>query len=86
MIKPVSKTKLTLWVPKDIKHFAREWSRGHQQSLSELFTNYLKQLKKKEDPSEEISPLIKELTGVIPHTKEVVQSYQKHLRKKYLHA
>lgn len=79
-----AKTKLTLWVSEDVVAFGKRWSRGHNSSISELFTKFLQSLKEREQTSESVTPLVGELTGVLKKTKTDRKQYRKHLEKKYL--
>jgi hypothetical protein len=78
------KTKLTLWVPGTVKAFGKVWAREHGESLSELFSDYLLRLKQTEEKPSKVSPVVSRLTGVLKDKKAGVESYHKHLEKKYL--
>ena len=83
MIKSTNKSKLTLWIPQDVKEFGKRWSKGRDQSLSELFTGFLKRLKASKDTPSNIPPIIKEITGMAKGYKKPKKTYAKHLDKKY---
>ncbi len=77
-------SKLTLWIPEDVKRFGKRWSRRHDESLSQLLVGYLRSLKKKEEYSAEISPLVKSLKGSVSQRQFSKKDYEKHLEEKYL--
>ena len=59
-------TKLTLKVEKKVIEQAKEFARNKGQSLSELVENYFKLLTKQTTkPSDEISPKVKSLKGIL---------------------
>ena len=57
--------KLTLSINRDIIEDAKEYSRQQHKSLSRVVENYLKLVVRKESPSEEISPIVASLMGVV---------------------
>jgi hypothetical protein len=79
-------TKLTLKLNKDIIEQAKEYAIKHNISLSRLIEKYLKLLVRPEKKKDEITPLIKELSGVIKFTGDFdpEESYHQHLEEKYL--
>ena len=83
MIKASSKSKLTLWVPEDIKEFGKRFGRARHSSISALFTSYLKRLKGEEEHPAKVTPLVQKITGVIKSMPRH-ETYKKHLEKKYL--
>ena len=84
MIKSNTKSKLTLWVADDVIKFGRRYSQAKHESLSQLFSDFLKRLKQGENPSSEIPPIIKNMTGVAKNDSKAEKMYKKHLEKKYL--
>ena len=59
-------TKLTLSIDNDIIEQAKEYARQQHRSLSNLVENYLKLVVRKETPTEEISPIVASLMGILP--------------------
>jgi hypothetical protein len=59
-------TKLTLSIDNDIIEQAKEYARQQHRSLSNLVENYLKLVVRKETPTEEISPIVTSLVGILP--------------------
>lgn len=58
-------TKLTLSIDSDIIGQAKEYARMQHKSLSGLVENYLKLVTRKEQQTEEISPIVASLMGVV---------------------
>ena len=77
-------SKLTLWIPEDVKRFGKNWSRRHDESLSQLLIKYLRSLKEKEEHSADLSPLVKTLKGRVLKHNLSKKDYKKHLEEKYL--
>ena len=84
MIKANSKSKLTLWISQDIKEFGKRWSKGHDSSLSEMFSNFIRHLQKSEEAPSTIPPIIQKISGVVKGYADPEKTYKKHLEKKYL--
>jgi hypothetical protein len=59
-------TKLTLSIESDVIEQAKEYARQQHRSLSNLVETYLKLLVRKESSTEEISPIVASLIGVLP--------------------
>lgn len=57
--------KLTLSIDSDIIEQAKEYSRLRHKSLSRVVENYLKLVTRKETSTEEISPIVASLMGVV---------------------
>ena len=57
--------KLTLSIDDEIIGQAKDYARSQHRSLSNMVENYLKLVVRKESPSEEISPIVASLTGVV---------------------
>jgi hypothetical protein len=79
-------TKLTLSMEKKIIEEAKKYARKRNTSLSGLIKNYLLNLTQAENKKiEKISPLVKDLSGIISEetTKDFNQQYADHLKKKY---
>ena len=78
-------TKLTLKLDENIIAEAKLYAKSKQISLSVLIENYLKKLTTEKKSEEEITPLVKSLSGVIdlPDDFNARNSYTNHLIKKY---
>ena len=79
-------TKLTLSLDKEIIEAAKAYARNKNTSLSNLVENYLASVTSKEKVhADEISPLVKSLSGVLkPDTKaNAKKQYADYLAKKY---
>jgi len=82
----LSKTKLTLWVENNTKKFGKRWAKEHNESVSQVFSDYLLRLMKIEKSPSDITPIVNRLSGVIKGKKATREDYKKHLEKKYLNA
>jgi hypothetical protein len=72
-------TKLTLNIEKDTVAKAKVYAKQQNQSLSKLIEAYLKSLAQEHASLGEVSPLVSQLTGLIPahfDEKEAYQNYQ----------
>lgn len=58
-------TKLTLKLDEGVIEKAKLYARGKNTSLSNLIENYLQKLMDEKEPREEITPLVKSLSGII---------------------
>lgn len=58
-------TKLTLNIDSFVIEQAKEYARSRRVSLSKLIESYLSAIIKKDNREEEITPLVKKLSGVI---------------------
>ena len=80
-------TKLTLSLDETVISKAKQYAKKNKTSLSSLIENYLGQLTRKEKATkEEISPLVKDLIGVIKRPiskKQRRDEYTDYLKKKY---
>lgn len=77
--------KLTLRLDNQVIERAKDYARKKNTSLSKLIESYLELLTTsgKTDP-EEVTPLVKSLSGVIKPSKiDPKKEYKKHLIKKY---
>jgi dsDNA-specific endonuclease/ATPase MutS2 len=79
-------TKLTLVLDKSIIERAKSYASTKKTSLSKLIESYLDRVTSEEKPKEEISPLVKSLSGVIsiPENLDYKDEYANHLVNKYL--
>jgi hypothetical protein len=78
--------KLTLNLNKDIIEQAKLYARDKNQSLSSLVQNYFIFLAEKNPVDEiEISPIVKELTGIISLDKDfdIREEYGSYIQEKY---
>jgi len=79
-------TKLTLRLDEEIIRFAKIYAKKNQTSVSKLVSSYLSSLTDPEKSAYPISPIVKELTGIIPSeidTAGLVDEYHQHLQEKY---
>ncbi|MDP1621060.1 MAG: DUF6364 family protein [Bacteroidales bacterium] len=79
-------TKLTLKLKKDVIDQAKKYASDHDTSLSRIIENYLAAITAESKETEEISPLVKSITGVIdiPSDFNHKESFHKQLNEKYL--
>jgi hypothetical protein len=78
-------TKLTIRLKKNVIDLAKQYATEHDTSLSRLIENYLSAITGEKKSPDDISPLVRSLTGVIgaaapDHAEE---KYHKHLEEKY---
>lgn len=59
-------TKLTLSIESEVIEQAKEYARQQHRSLSNMVENYLKLVVRKDSPTEEITPIVASLSGVLP--------------------
>lgn len=78
------KAKLTLKIDKSTIEKAKKYAREKDTSLSKMIENYLQALTNKQEDDDEVSPLVKSLTGVIkPIDFDYKKSYTSCLANKY---
>ena len=79
-------TKLTLKLKKKVIEQAKQYASDHDTSLSRLVENYLSAITTETNPENDISPLVKSLSGVIelPVVADHKGEYNHHLIEKYL--
>jgi hypothetical protein len=77
--------KLTLSLDRDIIEQAKEFARSHHKSLSKLIEGYLRQTTSPYDASEQVTPLVAKLSGVIDARKlgDHQNGYADYLADKY---
>ena len=82
----IMETKLTLRLKKKVIDQAKKYANDHETSLSKLIENYLSAITHEPETSENISPLVKSLSGVIHLTssEDLKEKYHKHINEKYL--
>ena len=78
-------TKLTLRLKKKVIDQAKKYANDHETSLSKLIENYLSAITKETKSVQNISPLVKTLSGVIhlPGNEDLKQQYHSHINEKY---
>lgn len=76
-------TKLTLNIDETIIEEAKFYAKSNSVSLSKLIENYLLSLTKKKEVTEDVSPLVESLTGIIPKDFDHKKEYGDYLMKKY---
>jgi hypothetical protein len=78
-------TKLTLKLDRFIIEKAKTYARKKNTSLSQLIETYLNFLTNPKDENDEVTPLVKSLSGVIdlPKGFDSKSNYKNHLIKKY---
>jgi Family of unknown function (DUF6364) len=79
-------TKLTLRLKKKVIDQAKKYANDHETSLSKLIENYLSAITNETKTDENISPLVKSLSGVIHLSapEDLKEKYHKHINEKYL--
>ncbi|HET6991954.1 MAG TPA: DUF6364 family protein [Bacteroidia bacterium] len=77
-------TKLTLKLDQEIIEKAKGYAKSRKTSISRLIENFLQKITS-EDEKEEITPLVKSLSGIIdlPAKYNHKKDYADHLSKKY---
>ena len=77
-------TKLTLKLDQEIIEKAKGYAKSRKTSISRLIENFLQKITS-EDEKEEITPLVKSLSGIIalPAKYDHKKEYADHLSKKY---
>jgi len=78
-------TELTLKLDKDIIEQIMIYTHNKQQSLSALVETYFRTLLSREQSSSEISPIVRELSGIIrlEDNTDVHENYTDYLLRKY---
>jgi hypothetical protein len=78
-------TKLTLKLKKTVIDQAKKYANDHETSLSKLIENYLAAITAESSENEEISPLVKSISGVIelPVDFNHKENYHKLITEKY---
>lgn len=79
-------TKLTLKLKKKVIDQAKRYASEHETSLSKMIENYLAAITAGSKEKDDISPLVKSLSGVIqlPLDSNGKEFLHKHLNEKYL--
>jgi|TARA_R110000737_G_C14415695_1_gene456831 hypothetical protein len=77
-------SKLTLSLDSTVINQAKIYAKSQDMSLSKLIEMYLKYVTKEDVEKIKISPIVKELTGVITlESKDYKKDYSNYLSKKY---
>lgn len=78
-------TELTLKLDKDIIEQIMIYTQNKQQSLSALVETYFQTLLSREQSSSEISPIVRELSGIIrlEDNTDIHENYTDYLLRKY---
>ena len=79
-------TKLTLRLEKSLIQLAKTYARTRGTSLSRLVAVYFKSLEEQQSDEGELTPLVKELRGIITtgqSAEELVEKYRRRLDQKY---
>ncbi len=79
-------TKLTLKLKKNVIDRAKKYANERETSLSKLIENYLEAITAPSNDPDEISPLVKSISGVInlPEDFNHKENYHQFLNEKYL--
>jgi hypothetical protein len=78
-------TKLTIKLNEEVIVKAKHYAKQKGTSLSKLVENYFNTISSESMVEEEITPLVKSLTGVVPHISEQdeKEAYTQYLTEKY---
>jgi len=78
-------TKLTIKLDESVIERAKGYAKQKQTSLSKLIESYLNYLTTSKEDTEEITPLVKSLSGVIdlPKNYDIKKEYKRHVLNKY---
>ena len=79
-------TKLTLRIDEEIIRSAKTYAQKNSTSVSKMVSGYFQSLTHKRASRHDISPIVKELSGIIPSeidTKELIDEYHVHLQEKH---
>lgn len=78
-------TKLTLKLEQSIIEKAKYYAKSHSTSLSKLIENYLLNITSEDNKDENITPLVKSLSGIInlPNDEKIKKDYSDYLINKY---
>jgi hypothetical protein len=78
-------TKLTLKLNESVIEQAKLYAKSKNTSLSQLIETYLSLMVNPKDSNEEVTPLVKSLSGVIklPKHHDSDKSYKNHILNKY---
>lgn len=75
------KKKLTLRLNQQLIKQAKEYAAQHNISVSELVETYFLHLDPEKEPTH--TPLVQQLTGILPADIDVKQEYEEYLVEKY---
>ena len=79
-------TKLTLKLNKTVIDQAKKYASDHETSISRIIENYLAAITTESNEKDEISSLVKSISGVIQVSKDFShkESFHTYLKEKYL--
>jgi len=79
-------TKLTLKLKKTVIDQAKKYAFDHETSLSRIIENYLAVITAETKETDEISPLVKSISGIVqvPEDFNHKENFHKHLNEKYV--
>jgi len=75
-------TKLTIRVNRELIQSAKHYAARHQISLSQLVENYFKVLSASQNEPVEQTPLLNQLSGILPADASM-EEHRRHLDEKY---
>ncbi len=76
-------SKLTLSIDSEIIKKAKELASKNNTNISRIFSNYIKLVTSKDEPSEKLGPLTKKLTGILPPEVDYKQALEESLIERY---
>lgn len=76
-------TKLTLKLDKAVIHSVKKYAVKNNRSLSRMVEDYFRNVITENEPLNQFSPLVKELSGVISENDLANLDYVSYLQKKY---
>ena len=78
------KNKLTLWLGRDVIAVGKAEAKRQHKSLSQLFMEFIQDLRRSSQKQEEISPRVKRLKGSLKGKALGREDYHFYLESKYL--
>ena len=79
----ISKNKLTLWLDRDAIAFGKAQAKRHRKSLSAMFIEFVRDLKRSNKP-QKLTSRIKRLKGVLKGRTSGQEDYYHYLQRKHL--
>lgn len=79
-------TKLTIRIDEEIIKSAKDYAQKNKTSISKIISTYLVSLTGENKSQYPISPIVKEISGIIPeetNTQKLMNEYHSHLQEKY---
>ncbi|MEW6529391.1 MAG: DUF6364 family protein [Thermodesulfobacteriota bacterium] len=78
-------TKLTLRLDEELIRRAKSFAKKRGKSVSQIVANYFASLDKKpQEPSTDLTPIVRSLKGTLRGMDAEVKDYRKHLEERYL--